>query len=49
MTDRAAGASWTRRLLLALLLAPALLWLGLLIILPHLDLALLSFRARVAP
>ncbi|MGP8035521.1 MAG: ABC transporter permease [Steroidobacteraceae bacterium] len=38
-----------RRLVLALLLAPALLWLGLLIILPHLDLALLSFRARVAP
>jgi len=45
----AAGASWTRRLVLALLLAPALLWLGLLIILPHLDLAVLSFRERVAP
>jgi spermidine/putrescine transport system permease protein len=42
-------AAWQRRLLLALLLAPALLWLVGLIILPHLDLALLSFRARVAP
>jgi spermidine/putrescine transport system permease protein len=38
-----------RRLVLALLLAPALLWLFALIILPHLDLALLSFRERVAP
>ena len=49
MARGAAGASWTRRLVLALLLAPALLWLGLLIILPHLDLAVLSFRERVAP
>ena len=38
-----------RRLVLGLLLAPALLWLFALIILPHLDLALLSFRERVAP
>jgi len=38
-----------RRLVLALLLAPALLWLLGLIILPHLDLAVLSFRERVAP
>ena len=38
-----------RRLVLALLLAPALLWLAALIILPHADLALLSFRERVAP
>ena len=44
-----ARAAWSRRLLLALLLAPALLWLLLLIVLPHLDLALLSFRERVAP
>jgi len=44
-----ARAVWSRRLLLALLLAPALLWLLLLIVLPHLDLALLSFRQRVAP
>jgi len=38
-----------RRLLLTLLLAPALLWLLLLIVLPHIDLAVLSFRERVAP
>lgn len=44
-----ARAVWSRRLLLALLLAPALLWLLLLIVLPHLDLALLSLRERVAP
>jgi len=37
------------RLILVLLLAPALLWLLALIILPHLDLALLSFRERTAP
>ena len=47
MTD--AGPLWMRRLLLGLLLAPALLWLFLLIVLPHLDLALVSFRERVAP
>jgi spermidine/putrescine transport system permease protein len=38
-----------RRLVLALLLAPALLWLFALIVLPHVDLAVLSLRARVAP
>ena len=37
------------RLLLLLLLAPALLWLLGLIVLPHVDLAVLSLRARVAP
>jgi spermidine/putrescine transport system permease protein len=37
------------RLALALLLAPALLWLVGLIVLPHIELALLSLRARVAP
>ncbi|MBU3671436.1 MAG: ABC transporter permease [Sinobacteraceae bacterium] len=36
-------------LLLWLLLAPALLWLFGLIVMPHLDLALLSFRERVGP
>jgi spermidine/putrescine transport system permease protein len=41
--------NWQRRLLLTLLLAPALLWLLLLIVLPHVDLALVSFRERVAP
>lgn len=38
-----------KRLLLALLMAPALLWLFGLIVLPHVDLAILSLRARVAP
>lgn len=38
-----------KRLLLALLMAPALLWLVGLIVLPHVDLAVLSLRARVAP
>ena len=37
------------RLVLFLLLAPALLWLVGLIVLPHLDLAVLSLRQRVAP
>lgn len=45
----AGSARWSRRLLLALLLAPALLWLFGLIVLPHLDLAVLSLRERVAP
>jgi spermidine/putrescine transport system permease protein len=49
MAETAAGALWQRKLVLALLLAPALLWLLALIILPHLDLAVLSFRERVAP
>jgi spermidine/putrescine transport system permease protein len=49
MTEAAAGSKWSRRLVLALLLAPALLWLLALIILPHADLAVLSFRERVAP
>jgi spermidine/putrescine transport system permease protein len=40
---------WRSRLSLGLLLAPALLWLGALIVLPHVDLALLSLRARVGP
>ena len=38
-----------RRLALLLLLAPALLLLAGLIVLPHVELALLSLRARVAP
>jgi len=37
------------RLVLFLLLAPALVWLLGLIVLPHIDLAVLSLRARVAP
>lgn len=38
----------TRRLGLFLLLAPAVLWLGLLVILPHVEIAILSFSQRVA-
>ncbi|MBV8342923.1 MAG: ABC transporter permease [Gammaproteobacteria bacterium] len=49
MPEGAAGATGYRRLVLALLLAPALLWLAGLIVLPHLDLAVLSLRERVAP
>ena len=49
MAGNASAASGYRRLMLALLLAPALLWLLLLIILPHLQLAVLSFREVVAP
>jgi spermidine/putrescine transport system permease protein len=37
------------RLMLLLLLAPALVWLVGLIVLPHIDLAILSLRERVAP
>jgi spermidine/putrescine transport system permease protein len=42
-------AKWRGRLSVGLLLAPALLWLGALIVLPHLDLAVLSLRERVGP
>jgi len=41
--------AWQRRLMLTLLLAPALLWLFALIVLPQVELALLSFRERIAP
>ena len=47
--DSAGGSRATARLMLALLLAPALLWLLGLIVLPHVELAVLSLRARVAP
>ena len=52
MTRQAAAApdgSPFAQLLGLLLLAPALLWLLGLIVLPHLDLAVLSLRERVAP
>jgi len=49
MADSAGDAKWHARLLLWLLLAPALLWLGALIVLPHVDLAILSFRERIGP
>jgi spermidine/putrescine transport system permease protein len=37
------------KLILLLLLAPALIWLVGLIVLPHIDLAILSLRERIAP
>ncbi len=49
MTDAAASRRSGTRLTLWLLLAPALLWLGALILLPHVDLAILSFRERTGP
>jgi len=49
MAEAAMHGVWQRRLMLTLLLAPALLWLFALIVLPHVDLALLSFRERTAP
>jgi spermidine/putrescine transport system permease protein len=49
LPDASLGSAWQRRLLLGLMLAPALLWLFGLIVLPHLELALLSFRERIAP
>jgi len=45
----AVGSKWHGRLGLALLLAPAILWLGALIVLPHADLAVLSLRERIGP
>jgi len=47
MSMRSAAAR--KRLALMLLLAPALLWLVGLIVLPHVELGVLSLRARVAP
>jgi len=47
--DDANGSRDPARLLLMLLLAPALLWLIGLIVLPHVELGILSLRARVAP
>lgn len=50
MTATAASArARSARLMLWLLLTPALLWLVGLIVLPHVELAVLSLRARVAP
>jgi spermidine/putrescine transport system permease protein len=45
----AGGSPWPARLTLSLLLAPALLWLGALIVLPHIELAILSLRKMVGP
>jgi spermidine/putrescine transport system permease protein len=49
MSAAALEPRWRGRLSVGLLLAPALLWLGALIVLPHVDLAVLSFRERVGP
>lgn len=49
MLDAGTPARWIGRLNLGLLLAPAVIWLGALIVLPHVDLAVLSFRERVGP
>jgi len=42
-------AAWRTRAALAALLMPALIWLGALIVLPHVDLAVLSLRERIGP
>lgn len=46
--DLSAGKTQAR-LMFALLLAPAVVWLALLLVLPHVELAILSLRVRVAP
>ena len=47
--DTTSQSRHAARLMLMLLLAPALLWLLGLIVLPHVELGILSMRARVAP
>jgi spermidine/putrescine transport system permease protein len=49
MDDALATPLWRRRLILTWLLAPALLWLVFLIVLPHVELAILALRRRIAP
>jgi spermidine/putrescine transport system permease protein len=49
MSSAVIEPKWQGRVGLGLLLAPAILWLGTLIILPHVDLAVLSLRERVGP
>lgn len=48
-TDTPNASRTQARLMLMLLLAPALLWLIGLIVLPHVELGMLSLRVRVAP
>ncbi len=48
-SSNGSSTSAQARLILLLLLAPAMVWLVGLIILPHVDLAVLSLRERVAP
>jgi spermidine/putrescine transport system permease protein len=49
LADTTPQSHHAARLMLMLLLAPALLWLLGLIVLPHVELGVLSLRARVAP
>ncbi|HUX74792.1 MAG TPA: ABC transporter permease [Steroidobacteraceae bacterium] len=49
MNGAAAGSRRQALLRQGLLMAPALLWLGLLIVLPHVELAVLSLREQVGP
>jgi spermidine/putrescine transport system permease protein len=49
VTDATSQHQLQARLILMLLLAPAVVWLAGLILLPHIELAILSLRARVAP
>ena len=49
MREDSVGAPWRQRARLTLLIAPAALWLGALIVLPHVELAILSFREQVLP
>ena len=48
-TEPNSSSGLQAKLLFALLLAPALIWLVLLLLLPHLELGVLSLRVRVAP
>jgi spermidine/putrescine transport system permease protein len=49
LSDSGQIGSLHARLMLTLLLAPALTWLAFLLVLPHVELAILSLRVRVAP
>ena len=49
LSGRSNGRSNAHRLGFFLLLAPLVLWLGLLFVLPHVDMALVSLRARTGP
>jgi spermidine/putrescine transport system permease protein len=48
-TEDLSSGKTQARLMFALLLAPAVVWLALLLVLPHVELAILSLRVRVAP
>jgi spermidine/putrescine transport system permease protein len=49
VTEAMPAGKTQARLMFALLLAPAVVWLALLLVLPHVELAILSLRVRVAP